>query len=98
MDQRLTDELVLGADPRSIRIARGFLVSIARQLDLPPVALTLPPGSDLVLVETTHAAPAPEPEAFDAQRPRRVRPPRVVAPSEPLEIVETRKDGPTATH
>jgi ribonuclease E len=73
-------------------------VTSQQQLDLPPVALTLPPGSDLVLVETTHAAPAPEPEAFDAQRPRRVRPPRVVAPSEPLEIVETRKDGPTATH
>ncbi len=35
MDERLTDELTLSADPRSIRVARGFLASIARDLDLP---------------------------------------------------------------
>ena len=35
MNHRLTDELTLSADPRSIRVARAFLVSIARQLDLP---------------------------------------------------------------
>ena len=35
MDERLTDELTLTADPRSIRVARGFLASIARDLDLP---------------------------------------------------------------
>jgi anti-sigma regulatory factor (Ser/Thr protein kinase) len=31
----MTDELTLTADPRSIRVARGFLASIARDLDLP---------------------------------------------------------------
>jgi anti-sigma regulatory factor (Ser/Thr protein kinase) len=35
VDQRLTDQLTLTADPRSIRVARGFLTSIARELDLP---------------------------------------------------------------
>ncbi len=35
MNQGSTDELSLGADPSSIRIARGFLTSIARRLDLP---------------------------------------------------------------
>jgi len=63
-----------------------------QQLDLPPVSLTLPPDSDLVLVETTHHVPAPEPEPGESMRPRRVRPPRVAIASEPLEIVETRKD------
>jgi len=67
-----------------------------QQLDLPPVALTLPPDSDLVLVETTHHAPAAEPEPSESMRPRRVRPPRVTIASEPLEIVETRKDESSA--
>ena len=31
----MVDELELSADPRSIRVARGFLASIARDLDLP---------------------------------------------------------------
>jgi anti-sigma regulatory factor (Ser/Thr protein kinase) len=35
VDERLTDELTLTADPRSIRVARGFLASIARDVDLP---------------------------------------------------------------
>jgi anti-sigma regulatory factor (Ser/Thr protein kinase) len=35
VDERLIDELTLTADPRSIRMARGFLASIARDLDLP---------------------------------------------------------------
>jgi anti-sigma regulatory factor (Ser/Thr protein kinase) len=35
VDERLTDELTLTADPRSIRVARGFFASIARDLDLP---------------------------------------------------------------
>jgi anti-sigma regulatory factor (Ser/Thr protein kinase) len=34
VDERLTEELTLTADPRSIRMARGFLASIARDLDL----------------------------------------------------------------
>jgi len=67
-----------------------------QQLDLPPVASTLPPDSDLVLVETTHHAPAAEPETSESMRPRRQRPPRVTIASEPLEIVETRKDESSA--
>jgi hypothetical protein len=61
--------------------------------ELPPIALTLPPESDLVLVETVNKAPvAPEPEA--PAGPRRVRPPRVEVAAEPLQIVETQKDKP----
>jgi ribonuclease E len=61
--------------------------------DIPPIALTLPPDSGLVLVETSHAAPpAEEPEA---PRPKRTRPPKVEIASEPLEIIETRKEPPS---
>ena len=61
--------------------------------DIPPIALTLPPDSGLVLVETSHAAPpAEEPEA---PRPKRTRPPKVEIKSEPLEIIETRKEPPS---
>jgi len=65
-------------------------------VELPTVSLTLPPGSDLVLVETTHAAPAVEPQEMEPARPRRVRPPRAQIASEPLQMVETRKDSPPA--
>ncbi|HSQ80753.1 MAG TPA: Rne/Rng family ribonuclease, partial [Casimicrobiaceae bacterium] len=58
----------------------------------PPLPLTLPPGSDLVLVETRHAAPATEAEERPVQRVRRARPARVSIPDEPLQIVETRKE------
>jgi hypothetical protein len=58
----------------------------------PVVSLTLPPDSDLVLVETRHAAPAPDVEEAPVERPRRARPPRVSIPEEPLQIVETRKE------
>ena len=61
------------------------------RIELPVVSLTLPAGSDLVMVETTHHEVQPDPQA-DAPRPRRVRPPRVEVPSEPLELVETRSD------
>ena len=62
--------------------------------EVPPVSLSLPPDSGLVLIETAHATVeaahdiAPEPE-----RPKRVRPPRLELTAEPLEIVETRKEG-----
>jgi len=68
----------------------------ASPVELPTVSLTLPEGSDLVLVETTHAAPAIEPEETESARPRRVRAARTKLPSEPLELVETRKDSPPA--
>jgi len=34
-NDRVTDELDLTTDPRSIRVARGFLASLTRSLDLP---------------------------------------------------------------
>jgi len=40
--------------------------------------------------------PASSDEPVDTSRPRRVRPPRVAIPEEPLEIVETRKEAPPA--
>jgi hypothetical protein len=60
-------------------------------VDLPPIPLTLPPDSGLILVETSHPAPTPSTDS-EAPRPKRVRPPRVEVASEPLEIIETRKD------
>jgi hypothetical protein len=63
--------------------------------DLPPVALSLPPDSGLVLVETSHKAEhAAEPELTDG--PRRARRARVQLADEPLQIVETRKEQPPA--
>jgi ribonuclease E len=59
--------------------------------ELPPIALTLPADSDLVLVETSHHAPVPI-EETPTPRQKRVRPTRVETASEPLEIVETRKE------
>jgi hypothetical protein len=67
----------------------------AQVADLPPISRSLPESSGLVLVETSHrqaALPIDEPEA---PRPKRVRPPRPEVASEPLEIVETRKEPPT---
>ncbi len=66
-----------------------------RPVVVPPVQLTLPADSDLVLIETSHKAPAPMVDEQAVPRPRRVRPPRVEIASEPLEIVETQK-GPAA--
>ena len=55
--------------------------------EIPRVALELPPESGLILVETTHAAPAAE--ETESARPRRVRPPRAAGVDEPLQMVET---------
>jgi hypothetical protein len=57
-----------------------------------PVTLALPPDSGLELVETRHAASPPVVEEAPAPRPRRARPNRAEIASEPLEMVETRKD------
>jgi hypothetical protein len=43
-------------------------------------------------VETRFNAPAIEEVPEEQSRPKRVRPPRVEVASEPLEIVETRKE------
>jgi len=67
------------------------MVKAAPPQPLPPIALTLPPESGLELVETRFTAPATFNEAPEPPRPKRVRPPRVEIPSEPLEIVETAK-------
>jgi hypothetical protein len=68
----------------------------AAPIELPVVSAALPSDSDLVLVETRHHAPPPV-DAEEAPRGRRARPPRVEAASEPLEMVETRKDMPSAS-
>ena len=57
------------------------------------VSLSLPPDSELVMVETRFAAVA-ETEEPVVPRARRVRPPRRVVPDEPLQMVETRKEQP----
>ncbi len=60
-----------------------------------PLAIELPPESGLVLVQT-RATPQPpqtdEPVEPAPVKARRQRPPRVETPSEPLVMVETRKD------
>lgn len=56
---------------------------------LPKISLELPPDSDLVLIETSHAKQAPPPEEIEAPRPRRVRSPRVEVAEGPLQLVET---------
>jgi len=61
---------------------------------LPRVSMTLPADSSLELVETrSKATLMPEPEPAMPAGPRRVRPPRVVIAEEPLQIVETHKEG-----
>jgi anti-sigma regulatory factor (Ser/Thr protein kinase) len=40
-NDRVTDELDLTSDPRSIRAARVFLLSIAREVDLPPETVSI---------------------------------------------------------
>ena len=57
-----------------------------------PVQLTLPPDSDLVMVETHASMPRAEIEEPEVPRTRRVRPTRTVTADEPLQMVETRKD------
>jgi hypothetical protein len=54
-------------------------------------SLTLPPDSDLVLVETRAATVSTEEDEPAVPRARRVRPPRVTIPDEPLQLVETHK-------
>ncbi len=58
----------------------------------PVISLALPPDSELVLVETRHAAPSVQNDEAPAPRPRRARAPRISVPDEPLQMVETRKE------
>jgi len=80
------------ATPTSVPPAERVEAVRAVPPAIPPLSLSLPPGSGLELIETRHAASPPVDELPDAPRPKRVRPPRVEVPSEPLEIIETRKD------
>jgi len=80
------------AKPESARAKPAAAPAAPRHFE--PVALSLPPESGLELVETRHAAPAPDADEAPAPRPRRARPKRVEIASEPLEMVETRKDAP----
>ncbi|HEY5365476.1 MAG TPA: Rne/Rng family ribonuclease [Casimicrobiaceae bacterium] len=66
----------------------------ARQV-FEPVQLALPANSSLQLVETRHPAPSAASDESEAPRQKRVRPPRVEAASEPLQLVETHKGPPT---
>jgi anti-sigma regulatory factor (Ser/Thr protein kinase) len=60
------DELVLGADPRNIRMARGFLVAFARGLELPSDTVSL---AELALSEiVTNAVVHGEPPIVVAVR------------------------------
>jgi hypothetical protein len=59
--------------------------------ELPKVSLELPPDSGLVLIETARerVVIAESSEPAEPSRPRRVRPTRVQAREEPLQLVET---------
>jgi len=61
--------------------------------EIETVSRSLPPDSDLVMVETRFA-PAVETDEPAAPRGRRVRPARPVIADEPLQMVETRKEQP----
>jgi len=86
----LFDEAPAPAAPVA-RAKPADVVKAASPQPQPPIALTLPPDSGLELVETRFAAPVASDDVSEPPRPKRVRPPRVVIPSEPLEIVETAK-------
>jgi len=94
---------IAAAEPARVEPARpprpDPVVAAAPKLiaELPPVTLSLPPDSGLVLVETSHpAALAPKPEPELPAGPRRARRSRTQLADEPLQIIETRKDQPPA--
>lgn len=82
------------AEPEPIPQPRAVAPPARPVEALPPVSMTLPADSGLELVETrSKALPVAEPQPATPTGPRRVRPPRVVIPDEPLQIVETHKEG-----
>ena len=85
----LFDEIPVMSTPAPIKAAPA--VRTPPPQPLPVVALTLPPDSGLELVETRFNAPTSIEATPEPARPKRVRPPRVVIASEPLEIIETTK-------
>jgi ribonuclease E len=64
--------------------------------ELPHVSMELPPDSGLVLVETAQDRVAGVSQEPEQVRPRRVRPARRQLPDEPLQLVETQKNTPSA--
>jgi ribonuclease E len=83
------------AAPEPVELLPPAPPVIARNApEIPRVSLELPPNSDLVLVETSHAKPtAPEEEPTPPPA-RRVRPPRVEVAEEPLQMIETTHKDP----
>jgi len=65
--------------------------------ELPKVSLELPPDSGLVLIETApeRVTMSESSEPAEPPRPRRIRPTRVQAGEEPLQLVETVHKDPT---
>jgi hypothetical protein len=88
----------VAAAPRAMPEPEPHVVPTPHSMPEPAAAaqLALPPNSDLVMVETRFAAPIVEAEPPVAHRPRRERRPSASVPDEPLQMVETRKDQPSA--
>jgi hypothetical protein len=83
---------VVAPAPNHVELARPHVVS-----DLPPISLDLPSDSELVMVETRRQAVVlAEEEPAEQPRNKRVRPPRVALTDEPLELIETHKEPPSA--
>jgi len=98
-----TYEAPRGTEPTPIAFVASVmhsetLVKPVNAPEIPPVTGELPPGSGLELVETRGAAAMPAAEEPIAPRQKRVRPPRVEVAAEPLEMVETQKEPPPASH
>jgi hypothetical protein len=83
------------AAPEPVELLPPAPPVIARNApEIPRVSLELPPNSDLVLVETSHAKPTAPEEEPTPPRARRVRPPRVEVAEEPLQMIETTHKDP----
>ena len=83
---------VARAEPAVISAQPAALTEAPRSTP-EPVSMSLPPDSELVMVETRFA-PVVETEQPAALQARRVRPARAVVADEPLQMVETRKEQP----
>ncbi len=81
---------VVHAEPEDVT-ARPAVIAADSHPASEPVSMSLPPDSDLVMVETRFA-PVVETEEPTAPRARRVRPARAVIADEALQMVETRKE------
>ena len=87
--RRYVEDVPAESIPIAVKPAETFRAPPPQPL--PTITATLPADSGLELVETRFNAPALD-EMPEAPRPKRVRPQRVEVASEPLEIIETRKE------